>query len=251
MKFLPDLNERFYGPEIMDLPDADPGLLHTTIHQFALLNRLVTASRNLITRFILSQVDAEKQQHYTLLDLGAGGADLDIWIVDAFKKRGCTVDITAVDHDERVLAVARQQVTGYTSIRLVKDDVATMHEWGNFDFIFSNHLLHHLPDQQIAAVLTASVKQAKRVFLFNDIERGMLAYIGYAILCGLLCRKSLAFKDGLLSIRKSFTKSEWRVLLDTWQLGGQVNIVAAMPFRIVLTGQLCGGYKGQLRVSRS
>jgi 2-polyprenyl-3-methyl-5-hydroxy-6-metoxy-1,4-benzoquinol methylase len=222
-------------PELMDLPDGDPVLLGRTIQQFAAINRLVSASRRLIGRYLLSRI--EPNRHYTLLDAGAGGADIDVWILEAFRRRGSRVHITAVDHDARVIAAAKKQVGHLSDISLVHADLADIGQWGTFDFIFSNHLMHHLDDEAAAALLHATVRQHRIAFLMNDIDRNLVAYAGYALVCGLLFRRSLSLHDGLLSVRRSMTCKEWRTILARNGLDDRIMVVPAFPFRVALVGR--------------
>jgi 2-polyprenyl-3-methyl-5-hydroxy-6-metoxy-1,4-benzoquinol methylase len=155
-------------------------------------------------------------------------------MVEAFRQRGCEVRITAIDHDERVIAVARKLAAPVPEISLMHADISEIGRWGEFDFIFSNHLLHHLREDEIAALLEAVVKQCRISFLMNDIDRGLPAYGGYALLCSLLFRRSLALHDGLLSIRRSLTFGEWRRFLALRGLDGSISVRKAAPFRAVL-----------------
>ena len=74
--------------ELMDDPGADENRLLATVEQFGAINRLVSRSRTLISRYILDDAARRGLVEYTVLDLGAGGCDIAEWLVDAAKRRG-------------------------------------------------------------------------------------------------------------------------------------------------------------------
>lgn len=47
-----------------------------------------------------------------LLDIGVGGGDIDVWMVQESRRRKIRIEITAVDYDERVMTTAREIVAG-------------------------------------------------------------------------------------------------------------------------------------------
>ncbi len=232
--FLNSMHARCTVPELMDLDSCDPALLDTTVRQFAFLNRLFSASRRLIARHVLRTMKARRLAHYTLLDLGAGGCDIDVWLIRKARKSGLPLSITAIDHDERVLSVARDATRDYPEITVLKSDVRNMAGLGNFDFIFCNHLLHHLSWDEIGRVLQSVERQADIGFLLNDLRRSRWAYIGFSVFTALFLSPSLAFVDGRLSIRKGFKRNELRDCLDTHVPGTPVRILRAFPARLAL-----------------
>ena len=63
----------------MDLPDSDPARLEATLRQFSWINRLLTGARRLLERTVLEDI-RRRPGPCTLLDVGAGGADLALWL---------------------------------------------------------------------------------------------------------------------------------------------------------------------------
>jgi hypothetical protein len=79
-------------------------------------------------------------------------------------------------------------------------------------------------------VLRDSERLALRLVLHNDIARGRLAYLAYALASRPFGRRSFIHVDGLRSIRRSYRRSELSGLVQPpWQAGG------AFPARILLT----------------
>jgi 2-polyprenyl-3-methyl-5-hydroxy-6-metoxy-1,4-benzoquinol methylase len=228
------LKTREQTPELMDLPSCDGALLKKTVEQFKLLNRLFTASRKLISRYIFCEMMGDTSRVYTMLDIGAGGCDIDLWVAEEARRRGLTLRITALDHDDRIIAMAREATRDFPEITIVNGDLNDLPQFGDFDFIFCNHLLHHLNWGEIGPLLRHIERQTKICYLLNDLRRSVSAYIGYAVFTSLFLAPSLARVDGLLSIRKGFSKEEWKAFLKEQMAGTPVKILRVFPARLAL-----------------
>jgi 2-polyprenyl-3-methyl-5-hydroxy-6-metoxy-1,4-benzoquinol methylase len=228
------LRSRHTAPELMDLVSCDPVLLEKTVRQFGLINRLFSASLTLIDRGFFGKMEKDRNRTYTLLDAGAGGCDICIRIIKEARKRGISLRITAIDRDERVLSVAREAIMNTPEITVVSADVNNLEALGDFDFIFCNHLLHHLTWEEIGRLLRAVERRAGIAFLLNDLKRSGWAYAGYSLFAALCLRPSLAYFDGRLSIRKGFVETELKELLRTNLPGIPVSILRAFPARLAL-----------------
>lgn len=215
----------------MDKPDADLALLRRTIEQFDLINRLFSRSVDLFKKHVLPLLLKDPHREWTILDFGSGGADTDRALVRLCRRRGLRVNITALDLDARVLPWARQLCVGYPEITCVSGSLFDMEQLGDFDVILSNHTLHHLSYPDVRRAVELSLRHARHGVLLNDLRRSFWGYVGYTIFAGLFLRRSLAYSDGRLSVRRAFTRSE----LER-ELGGLpgLRIGEAMPSRIYL-----------------
>lgn len=225
---------RSTAPELMDLPSCDPVLLERTIRQFALINRCFSASGSLLKRTFFAIMEDNPGVSYTLLDIGAGGCDVDVWMVREARRRNMKLTITAIDHDERVVATAREAIAAYPEITLHTMAISEMPSLGGFDFIFCNHVLHHLTEAEIRVLLCHAELQTSHAFLFNDLKRSVWAYIGYSIFAACCLAPSLALSDGRLSIKKGFLEEELRMMAQDALPGIPVQVLRALPARLAL-----------------
>jgi SAM-dependent methyltransferase len=231
--FFVNLTERSYEEELMDRLDADPKRLKKTIEQFDLLNRLFSAAVPLFKKNILPVMLAEPDREWTILDFGSGGCDIDRALVRLCRRKGLKVKITALDLDPRVLPWARDLCRGYPEITPVAGSIFELAMLGDFDFIVSNHTLHHFTYPQVRQAVALCLTHARRGILLNDLARSFWAYVGYTIFTGVLIHGSLAFFDGRLSIRRGFTVAELEKELAG--LDRPIRIGTAHPARIYLT----------------
>ena len=202
--FFPDLSERLYEEELMDSPDADPKKLERTIRQFDLINRLFSRGVGLFRRHLLPHMLKDKTRVWTLLDFGSGGGDIDRSLIRLCRRKGLKLRITARDVDARLLPWARELCRKYPEITLVHGSVFALPEGETWDFVMSNHTLHHFDWDQVKAAVTEALHRSRVAILLNDLARSPWGYVGYTIFTGLFLHGSLAFYDGRLSIRRGF-----------------------------------------------
>jgi len=235
--FFPELRRRnTTDNERMDRADADPDRLRRTIRQFRWINFLFSASRALLREHIFSMMIRDPARSYTLLDVGAGGCDIAVWAAREARKRGLKLNITALDNDPRILPVAYRAVRDYPEIRILEGNALDLEQRESFDFIFSNHFLHHLGWDEIGIFLRQVLARTRIAFVMNDLKRSRWAYLGCTVFLGLGTRRSFAFHDGRMSIRRGFLPGELRDFTTRNFPNARIHVVETSPARVVLFG---------------
>jgi 2-polyprenyl-3-methyl-5-hydroxy-6-metoxy-1,4-benzoquinol methylase len=235
--FFPQLRLRnTTDKELMDRADADPDQLHRTLRQFHWINFLFSASRTLLRDHFFSMMLQDPTRRYTLLDVGAGGCDIAVWAAREARNRGLKLAITALDNDPRILPVACRAVRDYPEIRIFEGNALELDQMGSFDFIFSNHFLHHLEWDEIAIFLRQVLEATRLAFVMNDLKRSRWAYLGCTVFLGMGTRRSFAFHDGRLSIRRGFLPGELREFTARNFPEARIHVVERSPARVVLYG---------------
>jgi 2-polyprenyl-3-methyl-5-hydroxy-6-metoxy-1,4-benzoquinol methylase len=212
----------------MDDPGCDPRLLERSYHQFRAVNGLLSRSRLIYARHIRPLM-TDREQAYSLLDIGFGGGDIARRLARWAARDGFDLSITGIEIDPRAYDyVRRLPASPKLAFRLI--DVATLRAGGErFDFVLSNHLVHHLDGPGLQAMLACAEALATRLVVFNDIGRSDLAYLGFWLLTAVAFRRSYIRHDGLLSIRRSYTAREMRAVVpEGWE------VRKALPFRLLL-----------------
>ena len=206
--------------ELMDDPDADPTMLERTYERFALINAVVSRWRTVYRRNIRPRA---RKQSLRVLDVGAGGGDVSRALADWSRRDGLAVEVTALDADERAIRWARGRGGGVEYRCAYTSELVDAGE--TFDMVISNHLLHHLSDAELAALLRDSAALISRggVVIHRDIARSRLAYLGFAAGTLPFARNLLAGSfiraDGLTSIRRAYTPVElFDAIPSDWQV---------------------------------
>jgi len=211
----------------MDDPHCDLPRLHRTYAQFGAVNAFVSGWRAVYWRELRPLLSRSRE--FTLLDIGCGGGDVPLKLRRWAARDGYTLDITAIDADSRAIEYAQTlSQPGLRFRRALSSDLVL--EGERFDFVISNHLLHHLRVPELLGVLRDSEALCRIKAVHSDLERAGLAYAAFKLWATPFFRNSFIVEDGLSSIRRSFTPAELRALVpEQWRVRRQV------PFHTLLT----------------
>lgn len=237
-KLFPDLRARDLAcREEMDQPDADAALLLATVERFGLINRLFSASRRLLREEVFAEMERYPGRQYSLLDVGAGGCDIAAWAAGEARRRRLKLSITALDNDRRILPVARRRVTPCPEISLLTVSAFDIADHGPFDFIFSNHFLHHLTWDELALFIGLALSRTRIALVMDDLRREAWSYHAGRLLLPLLAPGTFAPGDGLLSIRRGFGVDELRRFLASRFPGTVFKVIARFPARVTVVAR--------------
>ena len=211
----------------MDDPACDLRQLERTYAQFEQVNALVSGWAVVYRRELRPRLRRDRAM--TLLDIGCGGGDLARQLLRWAARDGFTLRVLGIDADERAIHYAQAQPprSGLSFRAALSGEL--LREGERFDFIVSNHVLHHLTDAEVPELLRDCEGLCRGVTLHSDIERHPLAYAGFALLAAPLFRDSFILYDGTLSVRRSFWADELRRLIPVgW------HVTRPFPFRLLL-----------------
>jgi 2-polyprenyl-3-methyl-5-hydroxy-6-metoxy-1,4-benzoquinol methylase len=192
--------------EEMDRSDCDLQRLNRSYARFPVVNGLLSGWHRIYRdrfRPILASTGTA-----SVLDIGCGGGDVARSLAQWAARDGFSLLVTAIDPDKRAYSFASRApaVEGVSFRRAHSAELVA--EGGAFDIVLSNHILHHLDADQLAAVLQDSEALAKRLVLHNDLKRSNAAYVLFAAGFWPLGIGSYICGDGLVSIKRSFTAAE-------------------------------------------
>lgn len=230
---LADFRTRAQVAELMDDPDCSEELLLRTIRQFASINYLVSRYRTVLKRWVLADMLREPERPYHLVDMGAGGCDIDAWLLRTTGQLGLDLRVTACDLDPRIANYARSTYSHVAGLTIREHDLLEDHFDEPVDYVFANHFLHHLTEEDIIQLVRRWHPLVRRRMVLSDLERHPLAYLGFSIL-SLVYRNSFARPDGLTSIRRAFRPHELNDLVRK-ALPDSIHAVHPLfPGRLVL-----------------
>lgn len=214
--------------ELMDDPACDPDALRRTYGQFGLVNAAVAGWRRRYRRDLRPLLSADRVT--TLLDVGCGAGDVARALARWAARDGLRLAVTAVDPDPRAYAYAVERGGAASPVTLRCCSSADLVAEGRrFDVVISNHVLHHLDEAELAALLADSAVLARRLMLHNDLTRSRVAYAAYGLVSRAAGRRSFLRTDGLRSLRRSYRAAE---LAELVPVGWQVR--PAFPFRLLV-----------------
>jgi SAM-dependent methyltransferase len=204
--------------ELLDGALDDEATLDGNLRDLARINRRFGGAR-LSLEAIRTLVGAAPT-HVHILDVGTGGADLPLaWLRAPGPWQ--RLEVTAVDSRQEVLDAARRVSPGLQAtdgLRMqVADGLALPFADGAFDLGHSSLLLHHLEPGPAVAFLRELSRVSRAGIVVNDLDRSWSAWIGAWLVLHLLTRNPYTLHDGVLSVRRAYTRAEARELL--WDAG--------------------------------
>lgn len=221
--------------EEMDKPDADSAMLERTYTQFPLVNRVVSRWHGVYKQRIRPLLSPDRPT--TLLDIGCGGGDIPAALARWAARDGLALHITAIDPDSRAINFAQAHhpaatttspsaaiATGVVFRQAHSSALTAAGEV--FDVVISNHMLHHLTPAELSGLLADSTVLARRLVVHSDIARSPLAYALFSLGTVPFFPGSFIRRDGLTSIRRSYTPGELRAALPPGWL-----VESALPAR--------------------
>jgi len=206
-----------HATELLDGPLDDPTALAGNLRDLARVNRWLGGVR-LSDRALdaLTALAAAEGRALTLLDVGTGGADIPLALIERWRRRGRRLDVTGVDDRDEIIAAARRATPGLeeASLRLVVADGRAL-PWPDdaFDVVHCSLVLHHLDEPGAITLLREMTRVARHGVIVNDLARGRLSWLGAWLLGHLGTTNRYTRNDAPLSVRRAYSLPEARALL--------------------------------------
>ncbi len=190
---------RRYENELMDDLSIQDNRIDDALDELHIINKFLGGAST--TRKALKAFFKTKQT-LSILDVGAGGADL-------FRNDNYRTTVTAVDINHRacqyIAANDISVVCGNAMMLPFKDK--------SFDLVHVSLFLHHFTENEIRHMLKSFGRIAKRGIVINDLRRSRFAYWGIKFLTLIFSRSILVKHDGPLSVLRGFSGKEIMSLL--------------------------------------
>jgi len=226
------------GDELLDHPDADPGLVSRSLHHLARANWWFGgwwAVRRGLTRVTRRQACPERQRgggsaaRLTILDVGCGTGDLVARAVRWGRQQG--VSITPIGLERHPAAARLTHNRGVTS--LIGCVGALPIREKSVDIVIASQLIHHLSEATIVGFCRTADRIARRGVVIADLRRSVWARAAFQVGARLIALDRVTRLDGLTSIRRGFTPPELEGLLAG--AGITARVETSPGYRLVAT----------------
>ena len=214
MPLLTPLERDADAVEMMDRP-ASFGELAGALRAITQLNRFFGGRRLTLrhVRRLLAALPADRL--VTVLDVGAGAADIPVALARWARRRGRHIRVLALDRDSATLTYARGYAAAYPEITLVQGDALALPvPPGSVDIVISAMTLHHLQPEEAVRYLAEIDTVSRLGWVVNDLVRGRVAHRLVWAATRLFSRNAMARHDGPMSILRSYTPSELASLCE-------------------------------------
>jgi SAM-dependent methyltransferase len=227
--------------ELLDGPLDDRLALVGNLRDLARVNRRL-GGIDLSARAI--EVLAPGHSSIDVLDVGTGGADIPLALIDRGRARGRLVRVTGIDNRPEVLEAAaladrRVMATGELVLH-VADGHALPFPDGAFEVAHSSLVMHHLEPDAARALLAEMARVARRGVVVNDLVRGRAAWAGAWALSHLATRNRFTRRDAPLSVRRAYSVAELTALLAAAGIRVERRFDGPFGHRVALAGRRTG-----------
>jgi ubiquinone/menaquinone biosynthesis C-methylase UbiE len=200
--------------ELLDGPLDDPAALLGNLRDLRRINRRLGGVA--LSAAAIDALVAHRDQ-VTLLDVGTGGADIPLALIERARARGTQLRVVGIDPRPEVMAAA---VRANPSLALV-DDLELHVADGralpfadrSFDVVHASLVLHHLDSPDALTILREMGRVARVGVVVNDLQRSRLGWIGAWLIGHLLTRNRLTRHDAPLSVRRAYRANEMTGML--------------------------------------
>lgn len=224
-------------PELLDIDEAPYEEVRESLGDVRRVNKYLGGYRVLLRHMEPFLRNHPMDRPFTVLDVATGSADQPVAIVDLARKLRVPVRVTAIDINNKMLKLAREETSRYPEIGLVQCDIHSLPFRGNsFDLVVNSLSLHHFTHERAVAILRAIDHHCRRGFIVNDLHRSRVAYAAILLLTRLFTQNRLTRYDAPVSVMNAFTPAEMRSMAEEAGLQ-QVEVYRHFPYRIALVGK--------------
>lgn len=228
------MQHRSLQKEQLDNLDLDGQVLHQTLSELAVINRYFGNYRAM-RKAILQVIQTQKKQHFRIIDMGCGGGDVLLFLAKTCQKKGIKASFLGIDGNKNSLTFAAKSAVGFSEIKLMQADVLSKDfKLPECDILITSHFLYHFDNQQLTAFLNKQKSVVKIAIISSELQRSLLAFWLFKLAAPFLNLSKLTQQDGLLAIKRAFSKKELEDLVKNTNMEN-FSVVKRLMFRLSLT----------------
>lgn len=222
-------------PEWMDRPDNPAPEVAAVLRDLETVNRLLGGTRAVLLGIRPHLLAMPPDRPLRVLDIGTGRGDHPRSLVRMARRLGRRIEITAVDRDPAIAAIAAGVCRSKPEIRVLCADALRLpFENRRFDVVTASMVLHHMDDEEAVRMVGAMRHAARHAVVVHDLRRNLVPWTLFGMAGALGRLHPMAREDGRLSILKGFTPAE--LLAIAHASGGEgAVVVRRLPYRLVLS----------------
>jgi SAM-dependent methyltransferase len=195
------------GAELLDSPDADPGLARRSLRDVALANRLFGG-----IRAVLGELDPlweRLPRHATLLDVGTGIGDIPARARQAAARHGVALETVGLEATASLVEANR----GINTWLVCGDARRLPFADHSVDVVTCSQVLHHFFDADARLVVAEMHRVARTRVIISDLHRSRIAAAGIWLASFALDFHPTSRHDGVVSVMRGFHLAELRQLV--------------------------------------
>lgn len=187
-------------------------------------------------RATLNAFRACAEEPTSILDVGCGGGFLTKRLAEAYPKS----EVVGIDINPLAIEFAKNRIGKLPSnLSFEYREKPELNDAPkSFDVVTATLVCHHLTTKELIIFLRQATAVARSRVILNDLHRHWFALASFRMIAPSVFRNRLITHDGLISIKRAFTRRDWEQILfqagfkpATW------SIMWNFAFRWVVTLQ--------------
>jgi 2-polyprenyl-3-methyl-5-hydroxy-6-metoxy-1,4-benzoquinol methylase len=170
---------------------------------------------NFINTWLGLQKLSVNKKTITVCEIGCGGGDNLVAIVNWCNKKNISVKCIGIDIKNECIEFAKQNELLNKNVEWICNDYKNVKFEIKPDIIFSSLFCHHFPESELTAQIQWMKENSTVGFFINDLERNIIAYHSIRLLTKLFSKSYLVKNDAPLSVARGLIKKEWQKIFET------------------------------------
>lgn len=178
-----------------------------------------------------------------ILDVGTGLADIPVGFAKRGRGTGHGVEAIGIDLNARTIERARERASTWSEVEVHAVDLFDLPgDWPRFDVVTCHRTLHHLETEDVPRFFTGmdAALAPGGVMLVADLTRGKWCEWAAGAFLTLLGTSHITVRDGVVSIKNSFTPREGLALAKAGGVDYLRLLPLGPPCHFVLIGKKPG-----------
>ncbi len=202
-----NLTRRSYQKEMLDYDNIPFEDIKNNMQELNFINKWLGGHS--ITLKGLQRL-IQKRKTITVCEIGCGGGDNLVAIINWCNKRNIDIRCIGIDIKNECIEFAKQDkfLCKYTDW-ICSDYKRTFFETKP-DIIFSSLFCHHFSEEELTEQIQWMKQNSAIGFFINDLERNTIAYYSIKLLTKLFSHSYLVKNDASLSVARGLIKKEWQ-----------------------------------------
>jgi SAM-dependent methyltransferase len=213
------------GTEILDDPSVDPAVRARSLGDVERSNKLLGGLRAALIEIRAAREDVGRP--LTLLDVGAGLADIPERAAEEARRAGIALTTIGVDEACSLVAASRERVSHAVCARAL----ALPFPDASIDVVLCSQLMHHFDDDGVRRLIREINRVARHAVIVSDLRRSWIAAAGFWFVSFPLRFSPVTRHDGTLSVLRGFTTSELARLVSS-ETGAAPVVRRRLGFRL-------------------